>query len=509
MTELKELNWDKYKWNSKDNNMKPILKAQYEERKGYQILAPLEDMMLNDGYLIKDPDGELWHILQAPLKWENGISTEKETSNLRQFASPFETFHNHISGMAIDGTTLDVITSKAKNGFTLNQCIIFGSINKANISRISNSTIENIILFKANFEENISFINCNFIGEANIHECNFRSLVFSSCNFDSLTISNSEINGNFSLISISNHSNTLCKLNIVKAKFIKDVLIRNSECKDTIINIIESKFRENVDFKLDKISPENLFAWNISRSEFSSGLSILTDKVFPPHIIFNCTISKKLFVTKTKLGNHRNFILPNKILDNHSEDINNKYITNYEFWSRVISGTQELNKQMNLVNDKQAEWVYYDIEHYARLQINKINSRKSIIKRFLSSFSLEQLYDTFSGNGLSLTKPLIWLFLLWLVPSLIYLTTQAFTLIHQGDVVFSWNALVDGFVISASQMVLGSFKGDTKWLDFIGFMENNNLFLSVIDRIVAFLQNLFSIILVFLFGLAIRRRYQV
>lgn len=152
--------------------------------------------------------------------------------------------------------------------------------------------------------------------------------------------------------------------------------------------------------------------------------------------------------------------------------------------------------------DKSRERMFYRFELMAR----NAQSTTPWQERWAS-----RAYEVTSDYGASITQPLMWLLFVWASAALTYVSIGV---ISAPDKVIAWQWSWDAFDLSLSR----TFQPLTLWsaanlqdnalgMELIGNKDRGLLSLCV--RATGTLQSLISIILIFLSGLALRRRFQI
>ncbi|MFN4024983.1 MAG: hypothetical protein ACK4MQ_09120, partial [Hyphomonas sp.] len=162
-------------------------------------------------------------------------------------------------------------------------------------------------------------------------------------------------------------------------------------------------------------------------------------------------------------------------------------------------GALQIKLALEQASDRLCEQRFYRLELRARRK----QSGTPWTEKFFS-----WAYAAISNYGASMGWPFVWLLGVILVFALLYWGAATEFRINLGAPV-AWCALIDAFNVSLSRIFpFGAFEEVTK--DWIAAREVQHGGLAAISlRILASLQSAFALVLLFLFGLAVRRRFQI
>ncbi|MFN4183868.1 MAG: pentapeptide repeat-containing protein [Hyphomonas sp.] len=162
-------------------------------------------------------------------------------------------------------------------------------------------------------------------------------------------------------------------------------------------------------------------------------------------------------------------------------------------------GCRVLKQEMEKASNKAREQLFYRFELKAR------RAQKSL--RFGEKF-ISYIYSWTSDYGASICRPVIWLVGLMLVFTLIY-WGEATSLKIDPSAPIAWGALAEALSVSVSRVFpFGAYEWVTRdWI--AARQEHAGPGLVVVLRLLATMQTALALILLFLLGLTIRRRFQI
>lgn len=184
--------------------------------------------------------------------------------------------------------------------------------------------------------------------------------------------------------------------------------------------------------------------------------------------------------------------------------------------SHLEAGCRTLKREMEKVSDKTREQLMYRCELTAR----RAQSETPRVEKVLSF-----LYERFSDYGSNQLKPFEGLIYLWLAFALAYfpMSTKPIGDISQSPAITSPHhtdslAVISGqligprtaevLVVSASRVFpFGAFDDVSK--TFAQNTDRTNAWLGFLFRVLATIESFLSLTLAFMFGLAVRRRFQI
>ncbi len=491
-----------YSWDSPTNTMKGLLSEGIERVLGVNFSI---EQAKSSGFFVASPKGKLFHILQAPLYWEDGTKVERDENLISSIVSGLNglnVFGGFLSGLVISGTTLERYINTNCVDCTLSNCIVYSSFNPVNIKKAIGTFFSQINSFgkKRSFIYFEGFVNCIIKEGINIQKAIFEKQVeIFRCRIEDNfglydCIFENELNLNFSKLNSTTGelfgSKLPDKINIVRCIFKARFYFTHSKFVGTFFNffscIFENEFTIN-NLKFGRFSSLRLL---LNKCIFKGTTSLNTDEPLCPSFLLDCHFEKTFVYNKPKFENRRRQLLPN------TEAL--KDPINSNLWERVEKCSQELRALAERNHEKHLSWTYYDLENIAK-------TKKTGVKFNIVAFA----YEFFSMNGLSIYRPIISLISIWLVFSLIYSILTILPLIDRSILEFSWSVFLTNIKASASKMsILNLRDGEDYWKVMICPIKNH-LFILTIMEFFAFVQNILSILLVFLLGLAIRRRYQL
>jgi uncharacterized protein YjbI with pentapeptide repeats len=165
-------------------------------------------------------------------------------------------------------------------------------------------------------------------------------------------------------------------------------------------------------------------------------------------------------------------------------------------------GCRVLKQEMQKDTDKSREHMFYRFELMAR----HAQSTTPWQERWASN-----IYEAVSDYGTSITRPLMWLLLIWACASLVYVSIGV---VVAPDDIVPWQWSWDAFDLSLSRVFQpltfwseANLKDNSLGRALIG--DENRGLLALCVRVIGVAQSLISIILLFLSGLALRRRFQI
>ncbi|MFN3228373.1 MAG: hypothetical protein ACK41P_00800 [Asticcacaulis sp.] len=199
-----------------------------------------------------------------------------------------------------------------------------------------------------------------------------------------------------------------------------------------------------------------------------------------------------------------------KSLSDYFNEISNNNPMNV-FYQYLESGCRTLKHEFQ----KNSDFLYAQIMYKYELKSRKLQQKTPIGEKLTSS-----IYSYLSDYGLSVIRPVSCIIILFITFAIFYYTFNYSPIYYSINLLFPYTtenttlncnpiSIADAFAVSASRI-----------FPFGPFDDVNNSFVEKLMcqkrgwdiglfRFLATLQSLFSIVLVFLFGLAVRRRFQV
>lgn len=530
-----------YSWNSE--RFRPYREVISNSYNASGSLAPLESTLKSQGHLIESPEGILFHICWLPPYWRNGTPTEfyeHPVSVRNKATNAFVTyFKEHRGTYAGLTSTLGLMLTSVSHSIPLNRVekgFLGGPFIRTNVGGSSvvhlhqclfafgNEDGEsrqvvdwNVNLYRSTFSNPgssapmLNFNYINFVWAFNLSDCNIDAGArFLKCNFFS----------NF-FLGESNRKD-------FKRKFDGDILF--FECVFTG-EVNASQIKEFKKINFNNCTFQSKFSVSVmqghcgissilsfSGSAFESKVSIRSDNLIEVAPAFADTTLKKgidfgpfeAVLDEKFFKRLRADILKEMASwpdSNPSEGGNRRDLRVYEDAElhRMISGIRVVRLASQSRGDKLSEAHLHALELAA---YQRLSNTPTISKFFASAFGL------FSDYGCSLAKPLLWLLALLIISSLGYSllneSAQQAPLSEQ----LNWPEVLQGLVYSISRVIPVGPWQDLVFADSIlstgkGASPEPSSPQKVAVVLLATVQSIFSAILLFLFGLAARRKFQV
>ena len=167
-------------------------------------------------------------------------------------------------------------------------------------------------------------------------------------------------------------------------------------------------------------------------------------------------------------------------------------------------GCRTLKQEMEKISDKTREHIFYKFEVMARRELASTPWSEKIASR---------IYGSISDYGMSLGMPIAWLLVLWVVFAIQYASyynIMPLDLTKSPELTaHNLSEIAKALMVSGSRLFpFGAFEFVSR--DFANQLSATHSDMVVLGyRVLASFESLLAIILAFLFGLAIRRRFQL
>lgn len=530
-----------YSWNSE--RFRPYRELISNVYNSSGNLAPLESHLRTNGHLIESPEGILFHICWLPPYWRDGTPTEfyQNPQSVRNkaedaFVNYFRTHEGEYAGLT---STLGLMSAAASTSFPLSRgerCFLGGPFIRTSLARhypvelrhcliafgqedqeshqlvgwnvrlyrstfsTQSSTspanafkyvrfVREINLSDCDIEEDIWFYNCTFEGVVYLGEgesSNFSRkfdgrLYFVNCTFQKIVNANQEshygalhfhrciFNDNFGASKLRVHQYVPNILSFSGSIFNKEVLIGSENLVEVAPAFANSNLNAGIDFgPFESVLDEKFF--------MKLRLDVLA------HLGLASIHDAK---SEGKLAN---------VID--QEDIELR---------RMISGMRVIRLASQSGGDKLSESHLHAIELAAYERLSTTNS----VSKFFAS-----AYRMLSDYGCSLSKPVIWWFGTLLMAGFLYAFLNEWAQQHSFSGRLDLGEIWEGVLYSFSRVIPVGPWQELVFADSIlstgkGTQTTASSWQKVAVVIIASLQSLFSAILLFLFGLAARRKFQV
>ncbi len=558
--------WEQdYSWNSE--RFKPYREVILNSYNASGSLVPLESTLKPEGQLIESPDGLLFHICWLPPYWRDGTESEfyLDPRSVRNHATKaFVTYFREYSGtyagltstFALMQTCIShgIPLSRAdksflggpflrmkvggNHGVQLQNCLF--SFDKQEDSN-SIAVDWNVILYRSTFstprssapalnfsyinflspfnlsdchlEESTRFLNCCFtsnffLGETK--DSNFQrifdgSILFVDCIFNGqvnanqteqykgINFNNCTFRNRFSASTLQVHRGISSVLSFSRSVFEDKVIISSNNLIEVVPAFADTTLQKGIDFDpFEAVLDEKFFK--------RLRANILAEMASWP------AFSAEKNINLSDLQVHEDAEL-----------------------SRMISGIRVVRLASQSRGDKLSEAHLHALELAAYQRLSTTNG---------ASRTFARLYGLLSDYGCSLSKPIAWGGLLFLVSAFLYALlnemSQSTSYLQQLDWLQVFNDLSyldlsivleslkhfdfceigQAFLYSLSRIIPVGPWQDLVFADSIlstgkGASISPSSWQKVAVVIVATLQSLFSAIFIFLFGLAVRRKFQV
>lgn len=530
-----------YSWNSE--RFEPY-KTRIIERLQSGIPGSIsEGDLIAQGQLVPGPQGELFHICWLPPYWKDGTKTDYYSNpySVRErakdvFRSCLKDFTGKFAGLT---STFTLMAMSSPEGILLShleQCFVGGSFIRSDVG--SRFAIQmrsclfafggeegeirpfvrwNVWLYKSTFSTQetsgpwLNFTNVDFTHGLNLSDCNIENFVnFNTCNFDSTFFLGENPSGNvkpvfegalqfsdcvFSGQINANKTNRYTKINFLRCDFKGKFGAKNLRVHRTssgILSFAESTFEKKV-----TISAENLIevAPAFEDSTLKKGID------FGP---FEAVLDRKFFkMLREEVQTRLDFLDEGNLTSKERQ-----YATRVEIdieLRRLIAGVRVIRLASQSGGDKLSE---------AQLHAMELAAYRRLSTTGLMNKLFACMYSGFSDYGCSLSKPVIWWFGALFLAGFLYALLNECAQLSAFQGPLDFGEIWEGMLYSLSRVIPVGPWQDLVFADSIlsttkGASTAPSSGQKIAVVVLASLQSLFSAILLFLFGLAARRKFQV
>lgn len=493
-----------YSWSTSSNLLRPALINSYIRITGREFNL---EVAKSEGYFVESPDGRLFHILQAPIFWDDGSKVKRDEKiahrSLNNLLGDDVRAGGGLMGIVIDGSKLQNFMSTHYQEGKLVDCIVLGRFDPRYVISARGTYFQDEVSINGGKEpvQLESFSDCIFAKGINFQRAKFtKNFRLMRCRIDSsIAMFSCDFYNDLELNFLFNNkidvSEALMppKLTFNNCNFKEKFKLNHGLFSGEYFGFSNCIFESACSLNQMVIATDSWPKFYFSKCIFKGFVNFDSDTPMHPSAIRHCVFEKSFAYKKADFKNRRKQLLP----DNDTLREENRTF----MWGAVEKGAQELRVLAEKNNEMQLAWIYYDIENIARL-----NQQSS--PNFIGNLT-GRAYNFFSENGLSISKPISWLFATWVIFAMIYSSLCGLSLLQRGAVEFSLLSALLALKASASKMVILPFRSsDVYWQELTKTISEHHVWIMTSVEVLSFLQSLVSIILVFLAGLAIKRRYQ-
>jgi hypothetical protein len=542
--------WERdYSWNSdRFKPYKAIISEMYMANIGG---GDLEVYLKAEGQLVSGPGGELFHICWLPPYWRNGAQTEFYSDDLRLGRECGRSLQRNFRGVTnFEGLTaamalVSVWHAGPFNGTYLEKCFFGGRLLFSSFGGTVPIGLNSCLIvidsttlptgtkrgWSVNFEKTLFSVE-----PAKISKCRFDQISFS----EALDLSGATIEGdvdfqscNFSSEVVTVYGgNTLAKtrsaddltpeqneesLSFIACEFFGPLKIASSKGNRGLY-FLGCEFKELVDASEFRVGRHRVLSCSFADSTFKRKVLICDENLIDLAPAFtDATLTKGIdFGVFESVINNKFFeALKDDLrsLSNASSKRANAAIANPNEISsafdkellRLISGVRVIRLASQSSGDKLSESQLHALELAA---YQRLSTTRAASEFFASA------YGWLSDYGCSLLKPFVWLLVLMVVSSIGYATLNESAQKAPFTGQLSWPEVLQGLLYSFSRVIpIGPWQ-DLVFADSIlstgkGASAAPSSPQKVAVVLLATAQSFFSTILLFLFGLAARRKFQV
>lgn len=530
-----------YSWNSE--RFKPYREVIFNSYNASGSLVPLETTLKSQGQLIESPDGLLFHICWLPPYWRDGIESEfyLDPRSVRNHATKaFVTYFREYSGTYAGLTsTFALMQTNISHGIPLSRAeksFLGGPFLRIKVGgnhvvqlhnclfsfdkQEDNNSIAvdwNVMLYRSTFSTKsktssaLDFSRINFLSGLNLSDCNIEEHTwFKNCTFASTFFLGESPSSKFDRIFDGS-------LAFVECIFEKPVNANQGK-KYSAISFHKCTFN-------DKFGANGLRVYRNFSDTLSFSESIFNKKVFISS--YNLIEVAPAFAGTT-LNEGIDFgpfeaVLDQKFFDKLRKDVLSfmglKSVRDAKYNSklaelksqedielrRMISGVRVIRLASQSSGDKLSESQLHALELAAYQRLSTTQAASKFVA---------MLYGLSSDYGCSLLKPFVWLLVLMFVSSIGYSALNESAQLTPFSGQLNWPEVLQGLVYSVSRVIpIGPWQ-DLVFADSIlstgkGASSNPSSPEKIAVVFLATAQSFFSAILLFLFGLAARRKFQV
>ena len=554
-----------YSWNSE--RFKPYREVISNSYNASAPIVALESELKSQRQLIESPDGLLFHICWLPPYWRDGTESEfyRDPKSVRNRATnAFVTYFKEHSGTYAGLTsTFALMQTHLSHGvpISLAEKSFMGGpflrvrVGGGHVVQLRNCLFSfdqqedsnsfavdwNVMLYRSTFSTprssapalNFSYIN--FLSSFNLSDCNIEeSTRFLNCSFTGNFFLGESKNSNFQRIFDGS-------ILFVDCTFNGQVNANQTE-QYKGINFNNCTFRNRFGASTLRVHRGISSVLSFSRSVFEDKVIISSDNLIEVVPAFaDTTLQKGIDFGPFKAVIDEKFFkrLRGNILEEMAswpafsaeKNINLSDLQVHEDaeLSRMISGVRVVRLASQSRGDKLSEAHLHALELAAYQRLSTTNG---------ASRTFARLYGLLSDYGCSLSKPIAWGGLLFLVSAFLYvllnemsqstsylqhvdwpqvfhqLSRRDFSIVPESLRHVDFCEIGQAFLYSLSRIIPVGPWQDLVFTDSIlstgkGASISPSSWQKIVVVIVATLQSLFSAIFIFLFGLAARRKFQV
>lgn len=465
-----------------------------------------------------------YHIAHLPIAYEDGTLTVKNTPVVKEQVKRLIETHNYnacneykalnenekifnghetlanFSGIVV----VDLDLSNREINAAFNNSIFIGTTSfwrAAFLSRASfeySAFAETANFTKAHFEDACIFQLSKFLGVTNFSGATIKgdAIFWDTIFLENLNFIGVKFLGNadFQRAKFNGHTNFTGAVCNYQAYF-HSVIFESRIIFFNAKFLADTYFNE-VTFPTDaKLSVDTFFETNFNAPVSFRGLKKFVFSAF------NCArfYSSVIFDYEMDELQTENFFY------SELKDIQNGKDDREKNLAALEGGCRKLKQEMANISDKNREYLYYKLEISAR------RNRKSIK---LEEKIASSIYKIISDYGMSIKKPFWGMLITWLFFAVVYLVfIDGFKLDLSPQNMFNydyWDSYFKMLAISGNRILpLGAFENESQ--TFANTLSGNHLssFEILAFRILATFESVAAIILLFLFGLALKRKFQL